>query len=476
MKTNFLRLTALFIILIISNSCQEEILDSQTTEMEQEIESLSDALTGINANARLLDVCPTVDEDRFISLSHLHNQARITTKGVTNFADQLYTASGGSIVNAGPLRFTSSGDKVEIGGGEGFGVTTPTIDFNTSKKKFINNNETLVIQTVGTTDQIIKASLTFRGTGDPDDLVVVKASRGNKCLGETIVDLSSSNSVELCFSESFTKLEITAGPNTNGVQLAQGTKFFVGAFAINEYQLCSDEISWVQGALNRQNQNFPGETVSTEVCWHIEYKNNDCNNSGSVNRYYLRRKDTGEVLAGVAGNNQLREPNRIFAYQKGGNNTAWGLNVPFVLLRKYHAGNYRPAIATPNFTFGYPNKLNQFTFISPTNGVSTWTDSETGDIWEARQGDKNGGNLARVYIYKNGSQVQRTNGAGENGSLQGFAVLTVRTAIVDNSGKIENVYDKVAFALIQHYNKGLTLQTRIGDGWYMAPIQQQIVF
>ncbi len=446
------------------------------------------------------------DANRFMRLSHLHQKARVTTQGVTNFTNQLHEAPDGAIVNVGSLRFTAPGGEVEVGGGEGYGVTTQPLDGNgnnPNKRKLINNGESLIIQTRNTSDEILKAVISFKSGGGTNGDVTIKASKGNRCVGEQIFDLTGADAktVEVCFGQSFTKLEITADDNSDGITIISNnqkisdvwvnfpTIFYVGTQTF-VYDLMAGPFGFQENALsfisNKKDGstklNASGEATTTMLGWHTEYGNDDCDGTGNVKRYYLRRQDTGEYLAGVAGNNGLRDPNRIFTWQRDIDDS-WAFNVPFVLIRKYHGRSFKPAIITPRYEAGYPNPFNQTKFEAPVGGVATFTDAE-GTNWEARQGDKDGNNMEQVYIFKNGRQWGRTGGSIQQGTLEGFTVLPVRKALTDINGNVQNVYEYVGFALIQQINpnnlansRGLTLQTRLrGNGWFMGPIQEQLSF
>jgi hypothetical protein len=229
--------------------------------------------------------------------------------------------------------------------------------------------------------------------------------------------------------------------------------------------LTSAPFAFEAGALTRQGL-APGAAETTTLTW---YRDNV--------RLYLKRDDTGENLAGVATNNGLSDPNRIIAFKGPRTNDQpagiWAHTVPIVLLRKFHGRSFVPALATPVFRFGYPNQFAQSRF-EPVGADGTVT---VGDF-TAKQGD---GSIAqRVVITKTGvsGNYARTNGAGENGTLIGLTVLSVRTGATLVNGKLENVYEEVPFVLIQHPSKGLTLQTRIAPGGIrlMSPIAERLTF
>ncbi|GAB4396265.1 MAG: hypothetical protein OHK0053_09920 [Microscillaceae bacterium] len=181
------------------------------------------------------DFTCTITANRHITLEHLHQQARVRTSSVSDFVNQLYTATDGFLVEAGPLRFTAPGGQVEIGGGEGYGVTTQPRDGNTARKKQINQGETLVIETIHTADEILKADLYFKFGGSATDQITVKGYRGEALIGETTFDLSGETTValrEVCFGGSFTRLELTAAENCDGLTLVRPTRLYVGTTKI----------------------------------------------------------------------------------------------------------------------------------------------------------------------------------------------------------------------------------------------------
>lgn len=215
----------------------------------------------------------------------------------------------------------------------------------------------------------------------------------------------------------------------------------------------SASVAFEAGALSLENRE-PGVAATTTVSWVPDFRAN-----GDLYRFYLKRDDTGDVLAGVASNNNLSHANRIVTYN-GPAGAPWQFTVPFVLARKYHGGNFQEAIATPSYKFGYPPQLTQTKFVEAVNGIATIT--VNGVEWKAAQGDLVGTNAARVVIQKDGVTYTRTNGNGENGTLVALAVLRVRTGATLASGKLVNVYEDVPFVLIQRtaLNAGLSLQAR----------------
>ena len=227
--------------------------------------------------------------------------------------------------------------------------------------------------------------------------------------------------------------------------------------------LLSPSYNFENGALNLQGATATSPTTTLE--WVQD-----------GGRYYLRSNTPIVNLGGVATNNNLKCPSHIFAWKRNSNIEPWAAQVPMTILRKYHGGKYEVAIATPNFTNGSPDPLNQTKFASAVNGVATVTDGE-GKVWTAT-------NLpnGRVEIDVNGADWGRTNGAGENGSLQALAVLKVRTGYDIVNGKVQgNTYEYVPFILVQHHSKGLTLQTgtaRPAYGsskkYYVSPIQTNL--
>lgn len=140
-------------------------------------------------------------------------------------------------------------------------------------------------------------------------------------------------------------------------------------------------------------------------------------------------------------------------------NQTWDNKVPFAFgtYSSYHTGTV-PAVWTPRFNGGSVKLMNiaKFKVLAP-NATSI-------DLGNGLTVSQEG---ARVFFRQNGSNIGRTNGAGDDATLIAAGVISVRTSseLLDPNGTtVDNGYANVPLALVRYRNTFRLYTPRLNGG------------